>query len=209
MSLATRLKELRERRKLSQNALSKILNISQPTIGFYERGERLPDAGFIKDFCLYMNVSADWLIFGDQVKSEKNADVGDCKFHNNLNLQTDEEKKPPTPAVNFSGLSQLVEVQQDLIQAYKETVETKTKVIELSDVIANNNTELATLKTKNEQLEREKDRLLERILELERRPSAASATPAPDAPEANPINEKTRVHFSVVADNNNNQPPKP
>lgn len=46
----------------SQADFADLIGISRPTIGFYENGERLPDALVIAKICEKCNVSSDWLL---------------------------------------------------------------------------------------------------------------------------------------------------
>jgi transcriptional regulator with XRE-family HTH domain len=50
------------RGKLTQAEFAKKIGISRPTVGFYENGERLPDASILKKIAEKCDVSADWLI---------------------------------------------------------------------------------------------------------------------------------------------------
>ena len=40
------------------------IGIAQNSLSRYERGEKTPDAKFLENFCSYLNISSDWLIFG-------------------------------------------------------------------------------------------------------------------------------------------------
>lgn len=55
--------------------------ISLPTIYRYEKGEREPATREIKLLCSSLNVSSDWLIFGESWNSEQAADT---KLANNF-----------------------------------------------------------------------------------------------------------------------------
>ncbi|WP_196596036.1 LexA family protein [Pectinatus frisingensis] len=56
------LKNLREKRELTQAALAKDLKISPSTIAMYERGDRNPDPDMLKKIANYFNVSIDYLL---------------------------------------------------------------------------------------------------------------------------------------------------
>lgn len=62
MELGSRLKTLRG--GLSQEEFSQRVGFNKNTIGNYERGERTPDAVFIKTVCEKLGVSAEWLLWG-------------------------------------------------------------------------------------------------------------------------------------------------
>ena len=56
-----RLKELREQRRLNQEALAQKLNVSQSTISAYEIGERVPDLETLIAIANFFDVSLDYL----------------------------------------------------------------------------------------------------------------------------------------------------
>lgn len=62
MDIGTRLKTLRG--GLSQEEFSQHIGFNKNTIGNYERGERTPDVVFLKTICEKLNVSPDWLLWG-------------------------------------------------------------------------------------------------------------------------------------------------
>ena len=64
-----RLREIREKRGLSQRKLVKMIAkieviqaCNSDVIGKYERGERFPNAYKLHDICVALNVSADYLL---------------------------------------------------------------------------------------------------------------------------------------------------
>ena len=57
---ADRFLELRGKR--TQEEFAKFLGISRPTVGFYESGQRLPDALVLRQIAEKCNVSIDWLL---------------------------------------------------------------------------------------------------------------------------------------------------
>lgn len=61
-TISNRLKELRIKKNLSQNKLSKLLGITRTTYANYEQGSREPSIKMIIKFCNFFNVSADYLI---------------------------------------------------------------------------------------------------------------------------------------------------
>jgi len=69
---ADRFNELRETR--TQEDFAEFLGISRPTVGFYENGERLPDALLLRKIAIKCGVSADWLLGISDTKSQ-NQDV--------------------------------------------------------------------------------------------------------------------------------------
>lgn len=60
----------------TQSEFAELLDISRPTVGFYESGERIPDAITLGRIARICNVSADWLLGLSDVKSvEQNIQV--------------------------------------------------------------------------------------------------------------------------------------
>ena len=57
-----RLKELRERRGLTQTQLGQILDVEKSTISKYEKGSLDLSSNTISTLCEYFNVSADYLL---------------------------------------------------------------------------------------------------------------------------------------------------
>lgn len=57
-----RLKEFRKENKLTQDKLSKILNVSRTTITEYERGTNIIATPFLYTICNKYNISADYLL---------------------------------------------------------------------------------------------------------------------------------------------------
>lgn len=50
------------RGKMSQAEFAERICVSRPTVGFYENGERLPDALTLKKIAECCNVSIDWML---------------------------------------------------------------------------------------------------------------------------------------------------
>ena len=65
-----RMKELREKRGLTQNGLAMKLNVSQSTISAYEVDERSPDLEMLVTIANFFNVSLDYLIGTSDVKQQ-------------------------------------------------------------------------------------------------------------------------------------------
>ena len=60
-----RLKEVRERNKISQADLSQILNVSPSAVGMWEQGRREPDYATLNALADIFDVSVDYLIGRD------------------------------------------------------------------------------------------------------------------------------------------------
>ena len=57
-----RFKSLREAMNMTQDAFAEFLGISRPTVGFYEKGSRIPDAEVLCNIAKKCNITSDWLI---------------------------------------------------------------------------------------------------------------------------------------------------
>ena len=60
--LATRMRELRKEKKLSQEVTAKVLGVAWLSYQRYEGNEREPRVPFIAAFAEYFNVSTDYLL---------------------------------------------------------------------------------------------------------------------------------------------------
>jgi len=65
MDFGQRLRLLRENRGLTQKELGQILNVSESTIGMYERGEREPNFETLEKIADYFEVQVDYLLGRD------------------------------------------------------------------------------------------------------------------------------------------------
>lgn len=54
--------KISEGKNMSQKEFSEFVGITRPTVGFYENGDRIPDAEIISKICKRCNVSADYLL---------------------------------------------------------------------------------------------------------------------------------------------------
>lgn len=61
MTFAETFKRLREDAQLTQMEMARILNVSQATIGMYERGDRMPSAKMESKIANYFGVSLETL----------------------------------------------------------------------------------------------------------------------------------------------------
>lgn len=62
--LAERIREIRQKRGLSQAAFAGMLGVTQRTFSRYELGQSSPDARIVVEICRFAGVTADWLLFG-------------------------------------------------------------------------------------------------------------------------------------------------
>ena len=79
MKFATILKNLRKDRQMTQDELSKLLNVAKSTVSMYEQGERMPSFEIMESLADIFNVSID-VLYGretESIKTEKPADEGE------------------------------------------------------------------------------------------------------------------------------------
>lgn len=70
--MITRIKDLREDNDLTQNDISKILNISQVAYSYYELNKRSIPIEFLSKLADYYNTSVDYLLYRtDEIKPYK------------------------------------------------------------------------------------------------------------------------------------------
>lgn len=62
MTVGERIRILRERRELSQEALGKLVHMTQRKVSYLETGKCEPSVDDIKELCLLFDVSADYLL---------------------------------------------------------------------------------------------------------------------------------------------------
>lgn len=62
VTLGTRLKELREEKKLTQKEFAQILKINNVTYFRYEKDQRVPPLSLIIEFANYYGVTVDYLL---------------------------------------------------------------------------------------------------------------------------------------------------
>lgn len=68
--MGKRIRELREKRGLTQDALSEILSVGPNVIGCYERGEYGPSKRTLAVICQYFGVTTDYLLYGEKENVE-------------------------------------------------------------------------------------------------------------------------------------------
>jgi transcriptional regulator with XRE-family HTH domain len=64
-----RLKELRKEKKLSQEDLGEVMNISGRTVSYFEAGERSPSPEILNKLADVFNVSVDYLLGRTSLRS--------------------------------------------------------------------------------------------------------------------------------------------
>lgn len=67
----------RQQRGLSQAEFANFLGISRPTVGFYENGERLPDALILRKIAEKCEVTSDYLLGLTKTRKPENMEIGE------------------------------------------------------------------------------------------------------------------------------------
>lgn len=108
ITIGERIKELRQKKKISQAALAKNINVSAGNVGDWERGKAKPGADALVSLMNYFSVSADWLLTGNVSKDEINNVMPDNKINDtrksidsNILSLTEEERKLVLSFRNF------------------------------------------------------------------------------------------------------------
>ena len=65
------LREIRKKKRFSQLKVAMDLCISREALSYYENGKRSPDLDMLVKMSEYFDVSIDYLIKGEEPKSEK------------------------------------------------------------------------------------------------------------------------------------------
>ena len=71
INLKEKLRALRQRKNITQEALAKHLGITPQSVGKWERGEGFPDITLLPKIAFYFNVTVDELLSVDQVRVEE------------------------------------------------------------------------------------------------------------------------------------------
>jgi len=108
MAFNDRLKELRLRHNLSQENLSKKLNIATRTYIYYEKGHKYPSVELLTQMAKYFKVSISFLM-DEQGESIVNAQIQDGKLGNFKAKQLVEEI-----SIMFTG-GELSETEKDSV----------------------------------------------------------------------------------------------
>ena len=105
--LRLRLRELREKKGISQKQLALALNISQGAIGNWESGTRKPNFEYVKVLAGYFDVTSDYLLGIDEKPTSK--------MHNFESIESD----------IFKELSTLTETKKEEVLSYIKFLKTK------------------------------------------------------------------------------------
>ena len=67
-----RVKQLRKERKLTQTRMGEILDLHYTQVARLEKGESTPSAHTLMNAARGLDVTLDWLVFGDKIESHIN-----------------------------------------------------------------------------------------------------------------------------------------
>lgn len=66
---------LRKEKNITQQELADQLNVTDRAVGNWENGRRLPDISLIKELCEIFAITIDELLYGGEIKVEKQKEV--------------------------------------------------------------------------------------------------------------------------------------
>ncbi|MYU71105.1 helix-turn-helix domain-containing protein [Ligilactobacillus salivarius] len=121
----SRLKDLRNERKLTQDDLGKLLNVSGKTIGTWERDSRQPNIESINKLATIFGVTTDYLLGNsDEKKSQKYYELSD-KEKNDIAIQAERlmEGIESGHNLNFYGEPATKEQKDRILIAVKTAME--------------------------------------------------------------------------------------
>lgn len=121
----SRLKDLRNERKLTQDDLGKLLNVSGKTIGTWERDSRQPNIESINKLATIFGVTTDYLLGNsDKKKSQKYYELSD-KEKNDIAIQAERlmEGIESGHNLNFYGEPATKEQKDRILIAVKTAME--------------------------------------------------------------------------------------
>lgn len=111
-NFATRLKDIRNKKGLTQKQLADKLGISSSTIGMYEQNNRMPSSEILSEMCNIFDVSIDYLLGRTPEKSSEVTDIlefvtnqlknQECLMYNGYVLNADDTQKL-VDAINMAG----------------------------------------------------------------------------------------------------------
>lgn len=121
----SRLKDLRNERKLTQDDLGKLLNVSGKTIGTWERDSRQPNIESINKLASIFGVTTDYLLGNSDEKSHKKYYELSDKEKNDIAIQAERlmEGIESGHNLNFYGEPATKEQKDRILIAVKTAME--------------------------------------------------------------------------------------
>ena len=100
------IRKLRDRHDMTQEALGKLLNVTQSTIAYYESGKKQPTLETLIIIANYFEVSTDFLLNRTNVVSTASEiSKSDSELLNKINKLSDENRKEIESYINYKGNS--------------------------------------------------------------------------------------------------------
>ena len=100
------IRKLRDRHDMTQEALGKLLNVTQSTIAYYESGKKQPTLETLIIIADYFEVSTDFLLNRTNVVSTASEiSKSDSELLNKINKLSDENRKEIESYINYKGNS--------------------------------------------------------------------------------------------------------
>ena len=98
------LRKLRDRHDMTQEALGKLLNVTQSTIAYYESGKKQPTLETLIIIANYFEVSTDFLLNRTNVVSTASEiSKSDSELLNKINKLSNENRKEIESYINYKG----------------------------------------------------------------------------------------------------------
>ena len=98
------LRKLRDRHDMTQEALGKLLNVTQSTIAYYESGKKQPTLETLIIIADYFEVSTDFLLNRtNRVSTASEISKTDIELLNKINKLSDENRKEIQSYINYKG----------------------------------------------------------------------------------------------------------
>ena len=91
INLKEKLRTLRQRKNVTQEALANHLGITPQSVGKWERGEGFPDITLLPKIAFYFDVTVDELLCVDRLKIEEN--INEYQNQSRIYQQTGENEK--------------------------------------------------------------------------------------------------------------------
>lgn len=102
------LRKLRDRHDMTQEALGKLLNVTQSTIAYYESGKKQPTLETLLIIADYFEVSTDYLL--NRTTSIGTVSVipkSDIELLNKINKLSDENRKEIESYITYKGMQKI------------------------------------------------------------------------------------------------------
>lgn len=123
MSFGSKLKQLRTEKKLKQEDLSKLLNVSRQSVSKYETNERFPDKEILVTLSKFFNVSIDYLLGLTDIRepAEELIKKGEVSIKPPSDIEKIYESLPTEEKKLFKDYAEYLETRSKLSSKNKES----------------------------------------------------------------------------------------